>query len=214
MTLCLSLHMTEFCLADDDPDPTIDTVEKKLELSRHEKLLGRIAEPETSLEGFTTDGCSGGLSAGWEYLSSLFPELAVTHGEKPPWQDCCIKHDIEYHAGGGRGLSAIESFEQRKNADLLLLSCVKETGEGRSFELQAKYGLSDAQVTKIYQSIAELMYRAVRLGGIPCTDQPWRWGYGWPLCHQVSFNVLTTPTNAQYSADSPKRLKGKSTPRP
>ena len=33
-------------------------------------------------------------------------------------------------------MSAIESFEQRKNADLLLLSCVKETGEGRSFELQ------------------------------------------------------------------------------
>jgi hypothetical protein len=34
----------------------------------------------------------------------------------------------------------------------------------------------------IYQGIADLMYRAVRLGGIPCSGLPWRWGYGWPAC--------------------------------
>ena len=34
----------------------------------------------------------------------------------------------------------------------------------------------------LYAAIAELMYRAVRIGGIPCSGLPWRWGYGWPEC--------------------------------
>ena len=36
--------------------------------------------------------------------------------------------------------------------------------------------------TQSYEAISELMYRAVRIGGIPCTNQPWRWGYGWQQC--------------------------------
>jgi len=33
--------------------------------------------------------------------------------------------------------------------------------------------------------IAEIMYRAVRLGGAPCTTLPWRWGFGWPKCEKI-----------------------------
>ena len=184
MILSLSLSMEGACEGDDDPEPdqTIDAIEKKLEVNRHQKLLDRIAENGSTMTDFSTDGCSGGLSAGWEYLSGLFPEMAQTHGDRPPWESCCVKHDFNYHAGGGESVSAIESFEQRKQADLSLLSCVANTGAGRSQELTVEYGLSETQVSALYQSIAELMYRAVRLGGIPCTDQPWRWGYGWPLC--------------------------------
>jgi len=182
--LSLLLSVVSGCQQDDDPgtDPAVDAIEQTLETSRHQKLLDRIAESGTTMSGFSTDGCSGGLSAGWEYLSGLFPELAEKHGEHPPWESCCIDHDVKYHAGGAESTSAIESFEQRKQADLALLSCVAATAAGRSAELQAEYGLGETQVTAIYQSIAEMMYRAVRLGGIPCTDQPWRWGYGWPQC--------------------------------
>ena len=67
-------------------------------------------------------------------------------------------------------------------ADRALESCVVEVGVERSGALQEIYGLSESQARILYQAVAGLMYRAVRLGGIPCTDQPWRWGYGWPKC--------------------------------
>ena len=91
-------------------------------------------------------------------------------------------HDRQYHAGSTGTLSASESFEKRKQADLDLKYCVIETGLQRSAVLQEMYDLTESQVRDIYSAISELMYRAVRVGGVPCTDQPWRWGYGWPEC--------------------------------
>ena len=32
---------------------------------------------------------------------------------------------------------------------------------------------------------ADMMYRAVRIGGGPCTGLPWRWGNGWPGCNPI-----------------------------
>ena len=78
--------------------------------------------------------------------------------------------------------SASESFDQRKDADLQLEACVANAEIERSGALRNMYDLSDKQIEVLYQTIAELMYRAVRLGGIPCTDETWRWGYGWPEC--------------------------------
>jgi hypothetical protein len=163
-------------------DATVDAIERQLEVTRHEKLLARIAKHDTTMTGFWTDGCSGGLSAGWEYLSEQFPDLKARHGEHPPWESCCEIHDVAYHEGGLSSESAVDSFDQRKAADLDLLSCVTKTAAQRSDELNDLYNLSASQVALVYKSIAELMYRAVRLGGIPCTNQPWRWGYGWPSC--------------------------------
>ncbi|NNC63711.1 MAG: hypothetical protein HKN84_02915 [Gammaproteobacteria bacterium] len=158
----------------------MDAIERQLEVGRHAPLLARIAE--SSLNAFSTDGCSGGLSAGWEQIAARFPEFAANHGREPPWQACCVSHDRAYHSGGADSISAEESFERRKEADLRLSACVVETGVARSGELGELYGLTEAQIRGLYLSISELMYRAVRLGGIPCTDLPWRWGYGWPLC--------------------------------
>jgi hypothetical protein len=160
----------------------IDTTERKLETGRHEQLLSRISEADATMNSFTTDGCSGGLSLAWEQLSDRFPEFARTHGSRPPWEECCVVHDREYHAGGAAALSATESFDQRKDADLQLKACVTQVGIERSGALENIYGLSDKQIEDLYQTIADLMYRAIRLGGIPCTNQTWRWGYGWPKC--------------------------------
>jgi hypothetical protein len=56
------------------------------------------------------------------------------------------------------------------------------SGEARKQLLAAEYGLSGDQVSFLYRSIADAMYRAVRLGGKSCTGMPWRWGFGWPMC--------------------------------
>ena len=166
--------------------PTVDAMERSLETSRHEQLLARITKNDTVMNKFTTDGCSGGLSAGWEQMAARFPEFAVQYGTLPPWQECCVIHDQKYHVGGAGGLSATESFEQRKAADLALKACVVKTGMQRSDILRDIHGLSENEVSNLYEIVSELMYRAVRVGGIPCTDLPWRWGYGWPLCSQSS----------------------------
>ncbi len=161
-------------------DATMDAIERQLEVGRHAPLLARIAD--SSLNEFSTDGCSGGLSAGWARIAARFPEFAANHGEEPPWQACCIAHDRIYHSGGADSATAEHSFDRRKQADLELSACVVETGVSRSGELRDIYGMTEAQIAGLDTSIAELMYRAVRLGGIPCTDLPWRWGYGWPPC--------------------------------
>ncbi len=161
---------------------TMDKLEQKLELYRHERFLARIEKKDAAMSDFTTDGCSGGLSFAWEKIAAEFPEFAARHGKQPPWYECCVAHDKHYHVGSAGTMSASESFKRRKNADLNLKICVAETSVGRSKVLEDVYGLSESQVNGLYLTISELMYRAVRIGGIPCTNQSWRWGYGWPLC--------------------------------
>ncbi len=180
----LTLSTTSGTFAQDPvtPSPTIDAVERALEMSRHERLLTRIGENDVGLSGFTTDGCSGGLSYGWEQFSARFPDFSVQHGQQPPWQECCVIHDRQYHAGGAGTSSVSESFERRKEADLDLKACVVDSGVQDSAVLEDIDGLTEAQVRDRYKAISELMYRAVRLGGIPCTNRSWRWGYGWPRC--------------------------------
>lgn len=164
----------------------MDAVERELEVSRHENLLSGIAASAEQLNEFTTDGCSGGLTIAWEQLAERYPEFGALHGGLPPWQACCVAHDQAYHAGGSGVASAVESFEARRAADLALRACVIRTGSARSDVLRNNYDLTDTQVQTLYESIGDLMYRAVRLGGIPCSDEAWRWGYGWPECVRPS----------------------------
>ena len=133
-----------------------------------------------ALTAFVSDGCSGGLSAVWASTSAAIPELARTHGTRPPWENCCVAHDRAYHAGGP--LDAEASFLARLSADETLRQCVINIGLDRTEELAAAYGINHEQVGRLYKSIAALMYRAVRLGGAPCTTLTWRWGFGWPPC--------------------------------
>lgn len=153
------------------------------ELGRHEQLIATMNNPDSMLNDFTTDGCSGGLSAGWEYLVKGRERLHTIHGSKPPWELCCIEHDRVYHAAGLKhNTSAADSFNARKSADQVLRQCVLETGLKRTSELSAAYSLSTREIELLYSAIANLMYRAVRIGGVPCSGLPWRWGYGWPTC--------------------------------
>ena len=166
----------------DTTNVRMDQLERQLELHHHRDLLDRMAAPGSTLAPFTTDGCSGGLSIGWEYLANNIENVRQYHGTRPPWEECCIAHDRLYHVGAAIDASAEESFVARKQADLDLLACVIETGDARVPELTIEYDVSPGTVHTLYVSIAELMYRAVRLGGVPCSGLPWRWGYGWPQC--------------------------------
>jgi hypothetical protein len=62
---------------------------------------------------------------------------------------------------------------------------VVATVSERDAILRELYGLSEAQVRLVYESIGAAMYHAVRLGGRPCTGLPWRWGYGYPHCWET-----------------------------
>lgn len=159
-----------------------DSLGYRIEIGHHERLVKTRASGSTRLTPFKSDGCSGGQSAGWDLLARTFPEMAKRHGNLPPWQQCCVAHDRAYHAGGGRQVDAEASYTARLRADDQLRRCVVETGERRVPVLMADYGLSRDQVSALYRSIADVMYKAVRLGGAPCTGLPWRWGFGWPQC--------------------------------
>ncbi len=153
-----------------------------LEMARHEELYTLKNSSENVLSEFTTDGCSGGLSLGWEYLADRVQNFQKTYGTVPAWQSCCETHDFAYHTGGARTDTAAMSFKARQRADLALKTCVIEVGIQRKHELMKQYNLSAPELEQLYNGIANLMYGAVRIGGIPCTNLPWRWGYGWPEC--------------------------------
>ena len=176
--LCSSAHGEEQA-ASSSP---LDELERSLELGRHERLLKEKQNPDHRLSDFTTDGCSGGLSVGWQHLSEKIEFLKTVHGDFPPWESCCVNHDHLYHEAGERNISAEMSFEARRKADEELRECVLDTGVSRASELAEQYGLTVEEVGQVYEVIGDLMYRAVRIGGVPCSGLPWRWGYGWPKC--------------------------------
>ena len=69
-------------------------------------------------------------------------------GSIPPWEGCCDTHDIAYAKGG--------TADERLANDLKMMLCVIKRG---------------------YPKIAVAMFVAVRLGGMPWTRLPWRWGF-------------------------------------
>lgn len=154
----------------------------ELEIPQHERLLRTRTAEDAEPKPFVSDGCSGGLSLGWAFFSSTFPALAEKHGSHPPWEGCCLAHDRLYHKASSTAESPEQSFEARLAADNELRRCVIETAALRRTELARAYGLTAAQVERLYNAIAEVMYNAVRLGGAPCSGLPWRWGFGWPNC--------------------------------
>jgi hypothetical protein len=158
----------------------IDGLEYRVEIGWHQRLVEVRRSAGAALSPFVSDGCSGGLSSGWVFVSAAFPAIAKYHGNRPPWESCCLAHDRLYHEGGP--LDADASFKARRVADDALRQCVIQVGEERSGQLEAAYGLSRDRIAAIYRSIADVMYRAVRLGGAPCSGLAWRWGFGWPNC--------------------------------
>jgi len=72
-------------------------------------------------------------------------------GDLPPWQGACVDHDRAYWMGGTK--------HARWRADRLLFHHVRQAG------------------CPIW---ANLIYAAIRIGGVFWLPTPWRWGYGWP----------------------------------
>jgi hypothetical protein len=164
------------------PSDALDTLDAKVELGLHERLIATRTKPGAVLAPFSSDGCSGGLSAGWALATASFPKIAKRHGDRPPWEGCCLAHDRLYHAGSASSRDAGTSLTMRRLADHELRQCVIAFGNTRKHALAAEYGLSPDEVSRLYQIIAGAMYWAVRVGGAPCTGLSWRWGYGWPGC--------------------------------
>ncbi len=184
----LLLHMAPWlgieapALRSETNDAEIDDTNNNLELTLHQRLQDRIGLVDSELSAFTTDGCSGGLSVGWDYFSKQAGFFKERHGTRPPWENCCVEHDRAYHAGGGAGLTPAEGFAAREQADEELRACVMSTVTGRREVLRSDYHFSDEEIDMLYATISESMFQAVRLGGMPCTGLSWRWGYGWPDC--------------------------------
>jgi len=147
------------------------------------KLLEQLAAAKQSgkIQDFTSDGCSGGLSEGWATLSDRFPQFNAHFGRRPPWESCCHKHDKVYWQG-----ETEFGYQKRKRADQQLRQCVEDSGIRLAPELSRRYGMSESEIEHAFTLVSILMYRAVRIGGRPCSGLPWRWGYGWPQCGLLS----------------------------
>ena len=129
------------------------------------------------ISSFGTDGCSGSQSKTWEIMAAHVPGFANEFGDRPPWESCCVAHDEVYWLG-----SVDDGYHRRLVADRDLEACVVATGERLAPELSTRYDVSEERVRDAFESISSWMYRAVRVGGQPCSLLPWRWGYGWPNC--------------------------------
>ena len=134
---------------------------------------------------FTTDGCSGGQSQSWELLAKILPGFERQFGDEPPWKTCCVTHDKEYWRG-----NTVDGYIKRKHADDELKQCVVDTGAELTSQLSVKYSVSEEEIRHAFSVTAEIMYRAVRLGGQPCSLLPWRWGYGWDNCAYVGVSDI------------------------
>jgi hypothetical protein len=144
-------------------------IERRTEIWAHQRLMAARINAEDV--PFTTDGCSGGMSAIWKDASDTFPALRASIGDTPPWENCCVIHDKAYFDASG-ATDAKQSFDARLLADQNLSKCVANFGKQETTPIMHQY-----------QLLADMMYSAVRLGGAPCSGLPWRWGYGLPNCY-------------------------------
>ncbi|MEY8098608.1 hypothetical protein AB9F29_14475 [Falsihalocynthiibacter sp. S25ZX9] len=163
------------------PESTWEEVGRWIETPHHEKLRRLRRDPATSIAPFTTDGCSGGMSAAWTPVAQIIPGFAENYSESPPWEACCVVHDQAYY-NAGETQTALESYNARLNADKTLMQCVLQDGVQRRDTLAEEFSIDTSVVDQAYTLIANGMYQAVRLGGGPCSGLSWRWGYGYPSC--------------------------------
>ncbi len=154
---------------------------KQIELHAHRRLEALRLSPNSEPAPFTSDGCSGGMSATWDIVARMIPGFEDIHMASPPWEDCCVAHDRVYHrAGSDRSPKA--SYNARLATDEALQTCVRMTADKRRDQLKKQYEIDDSTIDQAYDLISASMFDAVRFGGAPCSGLPWRWGYGWPHC--------------------------------
>ena len=185
--LLIALSATFLSVPATNGDNVMQQMDRQLEEWQLELLTRVKARPGVQQQPFTTDGCSGGLSEGWNSFSRFIPAFRQKFGDKPPWESCCVEHDRAYWNG-----DVDNGYQKRLEADMRLRQCVIEYGRIHSPQLAVKYNIEPKKVEKQFSYAGELMYQAVRVGGKPCSLLPWRWGYGWPQC-----DVLPIPDKDQ-----------------
>lgn len=131
------------------------------------------------LAPFTSDGCSGGVSKNWQTAVENFSQLSDTFADEYaklqtiPFESACIEHDRFYHAGIG-------GYAGRLEVDNQLRLAIIQYGIDNASSIQARTSLATKeQAIYLYELIAEAVYRGVRLGGAPCTEQTYAWGFGY-----------------------------------
>lgn len=137
------------------------------------------AKQKYPLSSFSSDGCSGNVSALWDNsvktLSSKFPSFSDKYSatQQIPFEEACVVHDKVYHLGEG-------GYIGRLRADNELRMAIIDYSIDNSEEIKKRTGIkSTEEVIFMYEFIAETIYRGVRLGGAPCTGMPYAWGFGY-----------------------------------
>jgi hypothetical protein len=177
----LALLMCAQTAAAQEAQSRFGALQQTFELPAHRGLMDKIESVGGALAPFTTDGCSGGLSSTWSVVADIFPGFAEAHEGLPPWEDCCVAHDRQYHHAGAASTPE-SSFGARLEADETLRACVVSGGAARLSDLATRYEVTEDQVRLAYNAIGDAMFNAVRFGGAPCSGLSWRWGYGYPNC--------------------------------
>jgi|GEM_PF-844893 hypothetical protein len=153
------------------------TLSPVAEANRMEQLEQTKTTHQLSL--FVSDGCSGNVSNNWRVVVEQMSEVSESFAESfrdaqtIPFEYACVAHDRAYHAGEG-------GYVGRLQADLSLRSEIISYAIENVSTIQSRAGLNTPEETLfLYELLAEAMYRAVRLGGAPCTSKPYAWGYGY-----------------------------------
>ena len=149
----------------------------KLERLQMQWLAIEQNKPGINIQAFASDGCSGGMSDAWQYMSQMLPAFSTQFGNKPPWEHCCVEHDRAYWYGDTE-----KGYAKRLKADQRLRACVKQNGRENSKRLSNKFEMTQEEIETLFNIAAEMMFDSVRIGGKPCSLFSWRWGYGWPYC--------------------------------
>lgn len=131
------------------------------------------------LSEFETDGCSGNVSEAWSKtisgLSKISEDFAkkFAGAEKIPFEQACVEHDKIYHKGEG-------GYVGRLMADNKLRLDILQYAVTNSEQIKDNMNLgSDEQVIYIFEIISEAIYKAVRIGGAPCSEKSYAWGFGY-----------------------------------
>jgi len=145
---------------------------------QHMQQLAEAQEHYT-IGTFISDGCSGSASRGWsvavEELSKVSSRFEGLYADTKdiPFEYACIAHDKSYHTGEG-------GYAGRLLADHTLRSEIISYGIANTEKIKDRTGLrTDEEAMFLYEVVAETVYRAVRLGGAPCTGTPYAWGFGY-----------------------------------
>lgn len=158
---------------------SLERVRNPVELRGMHALAAK--QQHSSITPFTTDGCSGGLSAGWQLMANAIPAFKRKFGDKPVYESCCVTHDKTYWQGS-TGNNTEQGYDLRLEADAALEQCVIDVGQQHRDTLAREFDVPVEKIDATFKITAILMYKSVRIGGAPCNFMPWRWGYGWPQC--------------------------------